>query len=852
MRSNKFISIAEHNPELISEWHPELNGEQTPYNVSYGSAAKVWWICTEGHIWESSPNHRSRGRGCPQCSHIQRYITKRKNMVAQRGSLLDNNPELAKQWHPTKNGDLKPNDITSGTDERVWWQCEKGHEWDAPINSRNSGVNCPVCAGFRLSIGHNDLATMRPDIAKWWHPTKNGDLTPSDVKLHDDRLVWWQCPKGHEWEAKVIRRTGEDWCPVCKGRKVVAGDNDLATLMPKLALEWHPTKNATLTPQQVTLHSNKKVWWRCERGHEWQTAISHRSRGIGCPVCHGETKTSFPEQAIFFYLKKVTHAINRYMIDSRTEIDVYLPDYRIGIEYDGIYFHNSEKAIAREEKKQRKLSDMGITLFRMREIKEEYKENVVYAKPGASDSELSAAICELCNSIGRFIKRDINVDVDVSRDRIDIYDQYIAGEKDRSLAAINPQLASEWHPTKNGSLLPEYVSIRSNKKAWWQCKNGHEWQAVINSRSTGIGCPYCSGQKILTGYNDLATLNPTVASQWHPTRNGNRTPANVAMRSNKKAWWICEKGHEWEAVISDRSVGQNCPICINKKVLAGCNDLATTNPDLALQWHLTKNGTKKPTDFTAGSDKKAWWVCANGHEWEAAISSRNSGCGCPYCAGQRVITGGNDLQTLNPKLASEWHPTKNGDLLPCNVMPGANRKVWWLGKCGHEWMAPVVSRNDGRACPYCASQRILTGFNDLATLNTELAKEWHPTKNEGLTPQQIALHSNKKVWWQCIEGHEWQQSVNIRNRGNRCPYCAGQKVLIGVNDLATLNPKLASEWHPTKNGDLTPSDFMPGSNKKAWWICENGHEWAAVISSRNQGCGCMACHRAKRKQGNSK
>lgn len=354
----------------------------------------------------------------------------------------------------------------------------------------------------------------------------------------------------------------------------------------------------------------------------------------------------------------------------------------------------------------------------------------------------------------------------------------------------------------------------------------------------------------------LGEYAPELIKEWHPIKNGELTPYDISYGSARKVWWKCSEGHEWEMTPNCRSRGSGCPYCAQiqrvitktKSIIAKRGSLAESNPELALQWHQTKNGTLTAQDVTAGTDKKVWWKCSEGHEWEASISSRSSGCGCPYCAGQKVITGYNDLLTVNPSLASEWHPTKNGDLTPSDVMPGSNKKVWWLGGCGHEWEAVIVSRNAGRGCPYCSSQKLLVGFNDLQTRNPELASEWHPTKNGSLTPNDVMPGTNKKVWWLCKKGHEWENSINVRNGGNDCPYCANQIVLKGYNDLATLNPRLASEWHPTKNGDLTSSDVMPGSNKKAWWICKNGHEWEAVISSRNKGAGCMACYRLKRKK----
>ena len=849
-RSKNFISLAEHNPELVSEWHPTLNGELTAELISYGSAKKIWWKCASDHEWQATANDRSGGRGCPQCSEIQRQITRAKNIIARRGSLADKNPKLASQWHPTLNGELKPTDVTNNSDRKVWWVCEKGHEWDATIGSRNSGNGCPVCSGHRLLVGYNDLATLRPDIASWWHPTKNGDLRPTDVKLHDFTSVWWKCPEGHEWEAKIIHRTGDAWCPICQGRRVIAGVNDLATVMPIIALEWHPTKNGDLTPRDVVAASNKKVWWMCEKGHEWQTSVSHRKSGTRCPKCFGEIKSSFPEQTIFFYLGQFTTAHNRYMVDPRTEIDIYLPEYKIGIEYDGVYFHSGEKAQQRELRKQEKLDSLGIKLIRVKESEdienEENREFVIYSKPGPNDAELGKTVENICKKISAIIGQAIDIDVNIARDKNKIYERYILSEKENSLAVVNPTLAAEWHPTKNGTLCPENLSISANKKVWWQCEKGHEWQAMLNSRAQGIGCPYCANKKVLVGYNDLATVNPELASEWNHIKNGNLKPQDVTISSNRRVWWQCKLGHEWETVVGHRRKS-NCPVCSGHKVLVGYNDLLTTNPDLANSWHPTKNGTLKPTDVTRGCDKKVWWRCEKNHEWEAVISSRSAGCGCPYCSNQRLLVGYNDLATVHPQIASEWHPTKNENTTPQDIISGSNKKYWWQCKKGHGWEAAVSSRVGGNGCPYCANQKLLVGYNDLATLYPKLASEWHPTKNGKLKPEDIVAGSNKKYWWKCELGHEWEVGVSVRMSGNNCPYCGSQKLLKGYNDLQTLNPKLAAQWHPTLNGDLTPSDFISGSNKKAWWICENKHEWYAQIGSRNKGAGCMACYRLRRK-----
>ena len=686
-------------------------------------------------------------------------------------------------------------------------------------------------------------------MSEWnWDKNNAEGFDPHQLTCGSERKVWWRCSNGHEWEARIANRSNGNNCPFCIGKRVLIGYNDLATVNPTLAQEWHPTKNGLLTPQDITFGSNKKVWWQCPKGHQWLTAVSHRSNGRRCPVCFGESKTSFPEQAIFFYFRQTTNAYNRYIVAPRTEIDIFLPEHKIGIEYDGAFFHRGEDAQKRELRKQEKLASLGIVLIRIKELEDDYGTNTIYSKPGASDTELTQTIVKLFALVSSITQQTFNVDIDVARDRGRIYEQYVLSEKENSLEVINPELASEWHPTKNGNLLPEHVSAYSNKKVWWICKEGHEWQAVINSRKDGVGCPYCAGKRAIVGLNDLATVNPRLALQWHPTKNGLLTPMDVTKSSNKFVWWQCEKGHEWRAMIYDRSNGCNCPVCSGHRVLTGYNDLATVNPDLALEWHPIKNGHLKPTEVTSGTDKKVWWQCKRGHEWQAAVSSRKAGSVCPYCANQKVLIGYNDLETTNPKLAAEWHPTKNGDTLPSDVMAGIHKKAWWVCKEGHEWEASIGSRSAGRGCPYCAGQRVLAGYNDLATVNPELSLEWHPINNGDLTPEDVLPSSNKKVWWICAKGHEWENTVNSRNSGHQCPYCANQIVLAGYNDLATTNPKLASEWHPTKNGDKLPSDYVAGSNKKAWWICENGHEWEAVINSRSKGHGCFACAIRNRKR----
>ena len=188
------------------------------------------------------------------------------------------------------------------------------------------------------------------------------------------------------------------------------------------------------------------------------------------------------------------------------------------------------------------------------------------------------------------------------------------------LASRFPNLAAEWSE-RNYPLRPNVVTAFKNKKVWWKCSLGHEWHTLISTRAGGSQCPYCSGIKLLKGFNDLATTHPAIAEEWSEL-NYPLLPDQVNEKSTKNVWWKCRVcGNEWKAVINARVKGVSCPVCAERKVLKGYNDLATTDAELCKEWDYEKNNVE-PTEISRNSHNRAWWLCKYGHSWNAKICER--------------------------------------------------------------------------------------------------------------------------------------------------------------------------------------------------------------------------------------
>ena len=391
------------------------------------------------------------------------------------------------------------------------------------------------------------------------------------------------------------------------------------------------------------------------------------------------------------------------------------------------------------------------------------------------------------------------------------------------LSVTHPELAKEaegWDP--------DTVTPGSGRKLLWRCKTGHKYLAAVFNRTNlekPTGCPVCSNRVIIPGENDLESLFPEIAMEadgWDAK--------GVSAGSSKKLMWKCETGHKYQATPAARTSNRKsgCPVCTNRSLLPGHNDLATTHPTISAEadgWDTSK--------FFAGSHEKLSWQCALGHRYSATISNRTSrGSGCPICSGKIVVTGFNDLATRFPEIAREafeWDPA--------TVSAGTHQKKAWKCLKGHIYQSSIAHRTgkNSRGCSVCAGKQIEKGFNDLASQFPEIAAE-----ADGWDPEKVTPGIDAKLNWKCPVGHKYAASVGSRtNLKTNCPVCINFELLTGFNDLQTRFPLIAKEA-----SGWDPSTVLAGSTQKLSWKCSKGHIYSASASNRTKAkipTGCPKC-----------
>lgn len=686
-------------------------------------------------------------------------------------SLAVINPALALEWHPTKNFPLSPEDVSATSNHKVYWQCNKGHEWDARIYNRNNGVGCPYCAGKKAIPGETDLASQYPQLASEWDYEKNFPLTPEEITGGSSRKFYWKCPLGHSYQADPAHRTRDNTgCPICANKVVVAGFNDLATTHPEIAALWHPTKNGKLTPQDVYAGTTKRAWFMCPNGHELHKEI------------------------------------------------------RVFVKYQGQ--------------------------------------------------------CKTCNEW-----------------------RAIPGKTD--FESLYPELAKMWHPTKNVDKLPSQYSAKSEQHVMWLCAEGHEFDAAIATVIRHGGCVECEKQQVqkMRAFDKECFLNKRICKDATATTEPLRKLLCTQFikritdqhKHAKPAPIPKSKQHDKVQKTISSDVAQQLKSSPNS-LCVGINDLQTTHPDVAAMWHPTANGVKQPYQYRPESERCMTWLCSKGHMFTSKIRTVVKHGRCLVCEKEERGT----FASVHPDLALEWHPTKNGDLTPADFSPCSGQVVWWQGPCGHEWKTSICNRVAGKGCSTCSKK---TSFPEQAlyyyihqldetAINTD--RHLRIELDVYIPPLRRAVEYDGEAWHQDLDKDLRKNEICARNnisviriRETGCPHMDEnpnvqilhvppnppddilQQIIqevceilfpgcvIDINlerdrdiidamtqrltferSIAGKSPWLMKMWHNEKNTKHSPELLHPKSNKMVYWRCHNGHEFQRTVSDMTTRGGC--------------
>ncbi|MEZ4180427.1 MAG: zinc-ribbon domain-containing protein [Candidatus Doudnabacteria bacterium] len=467
-----------------------------------------------------------------------------------------------------------------------------------------------------------------PDLVKEWDYKKNKP-GPDKVKPSSQLRVWWKCKKGHGWTQAIASRVyGNKYrmsdCPTC---------GSLYYEDKQLLDEWDYKKNKPLSPKNVRAASNKKVWWKCKKGHQWEATIGNRFRGSGCPKCNIANSSSKLEIRVLSELRSIFENVEHRKKINGIEVDIFIPTLQIAIEVDGVYWHKSH--IKSDLTKNKAMDDVGIPLYRIREkgLTPLSNRDVVLKTKTLKHSDI-VLLLEKIDQQNTLPHGYFNYKKLKGWKNDPEYQTLIKLFPDplpeKSLSYKYPDISKQWHK-RNLPLTPKQFSFGSHEKVWWRCKKGHEWQAGIKDRTLGgQGCPFCSGNKVSVS-NRLSSKFPTlIKKEWDFKKNSTK-PEEIGYGSNKKVWWRCKKGHSYEMAVKGKTIQEHgCPICAGKITIAD-SSFKVKFPQKSKLWDFSKNKGLSPEQIAPFSNKKVWWRCKEGHQWEARVAKISLGQGCPTC-----------------------------------------------------------------------------------------------------------------------------------------------------------------------------------------------------------------------------
>jgi len=737
-------------PELLIEWDWDKNNalEIFPDKITKSNSKKVWWICKDcGYEWNTIISTRTKYKsGCPKCN-IGLFNKYGDNYISI------NYPHLLKEWDYEKNNPLTPDKYKAFTNHVVWWICpDCGHSYQEYIYKRTKfNLGCKIC--------RKKEKILRSRIVKCVNCGNDFDYK-LDFGWNDSKKNHDKCKKCHE---KLIKQRIENVKTkkelLKKTRNKTKEIKKLKNSNPELFKSLHPTKNVGVDFENILHNSEKKYYWICTNcKREMFESVSTMVKKVVCRKCVSK-RASGIERKFYFFIESVLgennveNTYNFTTIDNKKiEIDIYIHPLKLGIEYDGAYFHNNKHEA--DIKKTKILNSHGIDVIRIREIglSKIREEDIIY---NYKKNKFSKALVELFWYIQRkykltieqgdilknFLKQDLNNYV--------LPKEYLVYPlKKNSLMQKNPHLSKLWHYEKNHPLKPEMVSFNYSKKLWFHCKNCAEpVNALIYDLLNGLHwglCKECSNIKRKTKsiVKNIIDFRPELIN-WF-IKEKNRDYKTYGKSSDEKLWWRCpECGEEFL---------EEARVMVNKKIKNLC-----PNRKNHKDWIDTEEFYKRT--------KKKY------SEKNKTITSRNKKLDIKY-----------------PQVLCQWDWDKN-ITTPDKVQKYDDILIWWkCSKCGHSWQETPFNRiSYHENCPKCNpkyNEKSVYGYKfctlkktSLLAKSPKIAKDWDIEKNHNVDASHVSNIYSDKVFWKCHKcGHSWEESVYNRTRKDRvtscnCPGC---------------------------------------------------------------------------------
>lgn len=570
---------------------------------------------------------------------------------------LENKLDELLYCYELANNIKKPEEIGFSAGRYINLKCiQCGLIWDVTPNKLNKKLYlkplCPYCRHERISYFYNALVVY-PELADYWDKDQNErELSSYSPKSHE--IVHWYCKNGHTWTNSIKNQTDSvdkhrknncsEMCPYCSKQKISPTYN-LEYVYPEVAAEWDYNNNNGLTPRNVFPTSSMKVSWVCSFNptHVWKDTIGNRTLlRRGCAKCSKSFHISYTARTIYYYLCQnnisccCEKRVGRYSID----LVIYPKSKKektIALELDGVYSHNSKETIMRDSRKDIFLREKGYRVIRVKEeMLDEDKitfSNDIITYPYKRDKSF---LNQLIQYLIKFLS-GIEFISDYEKDHWKIERFNYHYRKNHSIAVLYPDVAREWSDKNKES--PDVVSSGTSGYRWWVCPKCHmEYQATISNRVIHhSACPYCAHIKV-TPKTSLMSVYPDIAKEWDYDKNFPLTPNDVLPGTEKKVWWICEKGHSWKTLIYLRTgpYKSKCPVCQRRAVIPETS-LYANNITLANLWDYSRNNLS-PKEVAPHSNKNFFWKCEKGHIWEDSpsyLQTISEDKYCPICGNRK-------------------------------------------------------------------------------------------------------------------------------------------------------------------------------------------------------------------------